>query len=128
MFNLIIDSAKSAGRQLKGLAQIVEGIVTLSFDKIKEGFSTIGGSFVKTFKEGFGDIKAFGKEQANTYLDAFNSTIKNKKVAHIDLSKYSGEDKQPDHMNTNGSSEWKGKGDGGKKKKRRKPKAARQRA
>lgn len=124
MFNLIIDSAKSAGRQLKGLAQIVEGIVTLSFDKIKEGFSTIGGSFVKTFKEGFGDIKAFGKEQANTYLDAFNSTIKNKKVAHIDLAKYKGEDKQPDHMNTNGSSEWKGKGDGGKKKKEKKAKSS----
>lgn len=118
VFNLIIDSAKSAGRQLKGLAQIVEGIVTLSFDKIKEGFSTIGGSFVKTFKEGFGDIKAFGKEQANTYLDAFNSTIKNKKVARIDLAKYKGEDKQPDHMNTNGSSEWKGLG--GKKKKKKK--------
>lgn len=118
VFNLIIDGAKSAGRQLKGLAQIVEGIVTLSFDKIKEGFSTIGGSFVKTFKEGFGDIKAFGKEQANTYLDAFNSTIKNKKVAHIDLAKYTGEDKQPDHMNTNGSSEWKGLG--GKKKKKKK--------
>ena len=124
VFNLIIDGAKSVGRQLKGLAQIVEGIVTLSFDKIKEGFSTIGGSFVKTFKEGFGDIKAFGKEQANTYLDAFNSTIKNKKVAHIDLAKYKGEDKQPDHMNTNGSSEWKGKGDGGKKKKEKKAKSS----
>ena len=124
VFNLIIDGAKSVGRQLKGLAQIVEGLATGSFDKIKEGFSTIGGSFVKTFKEGFGDIKAFGKEQANTYLDAFNSTIKNKKVAHIDLSKYSGEDKQPDHMNTNGSSEWKGKGDGGKKKKEKKAKSS----
>ena len=124
VFNLIIDSVKTAGRQLKGLAQIVEGIVTLSFDKIKEGFSTIGGGFVKTFKEGFGDIKAFGKEQANTYLDAFNSTIKNKKVAHIDLAKYKGEDKQPDHMNTNGSSEWKGKGDGGKKKKEKKAKSS----
>ncbi len=124
VFNLIIDGAKSVGRQLKGLAQIVEGIVTLSFDKIKEGFSTIGGGFVKTFKEGFGDIKAFGKEQANTYLDAFNSTIKNKKVAHIDLAKYKGEDKQPDHMNTNGSSEWKGKGDGGKKKKEKKAKSS----
>lgn len=124
VFNLIIDSVKTAGRQLKGLAQIVEGLATLSFDKIKEGFSTIGGSIVKTFKEGFGDIKAFGKEQANTYLDAFNSTIKNKKVAHIDLSKYSGEDKQPDHMNTNGSSKWKGKGDGGKKKKEKKAKSS----
>lgn len=124
VFNLIIDGAKSVGRQLKGLAQIVEGLATLSFDKIKEGFSTIGGSFVKTFKEGFGDIKAFGKEQANTYLDAFNSTIKNKKVAHIDLAKYKGEDKQPDHMNTNGSSEWKGKSDGGKKKKEKKAKSS----
>lgn len=119
VFNLIIDSAKSVGRQLKGLAQIVEGIVTLSFDKIKEGFSTIGGNFAKTFKEGFGDIKAFGKEQANTYLDAFNSTIKNKKVAHIELSKYSGEDKLPDYMNTNGSSEWKGKGNEKKKKEKK---------
>ena len=120
VFNLIIDSVKTAGRQLKGLAQIVEGLATLSFDKIKEGFSTIGGSIVKTFKEGFGDIKAFGKEAANNYFDAFNSTIKNKKVARIDLAKYTGEDKQPDHMNTNGSSEWKGKGDGGKKKKKEK--------
>lgn len=118
VFNLIIDSVKTAGRQLKGLAQIVEGLATLSFDKIKEGFSTIGGSIVKTFKEGFGDIKAFGKEAANNYLDAFNSTVKNKKVAHIDLAKYKGEDKQPDHMNTNGSSEWKGLG--GKKKKKKK--------
>lgn len=118
VFNLIIDSVKTAGRQLKGLAQIVEGLATLSFDKIKEGFSTIGGSIVKTFKEGFGDIKAFGKEAANNYFDAFNSTIKNKKVARIDLAKYTGEDKQPDHMNTNGSSEWKGLG--GKKKKKKK--------
>lgn len=118
VFNLIIDSVKTAGRQLKGLAQIVEGLATLSFDKIKEGFSTIGGSIVKTFKESFGDIKAFGKEAANNYFDAFNSTIKNKKVARIDLAKYKGEDKQPDHMNTNGSSEWKGLG--GKKKKKKK--------
>ena len=124
VFNLIIDSVKTTGRQLKGLAQIVEGLATLSFDKIKEGFSTIGGSIVKTFKEGFGDIKAFGKEAANNYFDAFNSTIKNKKVARIDLAKYTGEDKQPDHMNTNGSSEWKGKGDGGKKKKEKKAKSS----
>ena len=124
VFNLIIDSVKTAGRQLKGLAQIVEGLATLSFDKIKEGFSTIGGSIVKTFKEGFGDIKAFGKEAANNYFDAFNSTIKNKKVARIDLAKYKGEDKQPDHMNTNGSSEWKGKSDGGKKRKEKKAKSS----
>lgn len=120
VFNLIIDSVKTVGRQFKGLAQIIEGAFTGSLDKVKEGLATMGGSIVKTFKEGYGDIKAFGKEAANTYLDAFNSTIKNKKVAHIDLSKYSGEDKQPDHMNTNGSSEWKGKGDGGKKKKKEK--------
>lgn len=122
VFNIIVDSVKSAGRQLKGLAQILEGIVTFSFDKVKEGFNTLGESFVKTFKESFGDAKAFGKEAANNYLDAFNNTVKSKKVAHIDLAKYKGEDKQSDHMNTNGSSEWKGKGDGGKKKKEKKAK------
>ena len=118
VFNLIIDSVKTVGRQFKGLAQIIEGAFTGSLDKVKEGLATIGGSIVKTFKEGYGDIKAFGKEAANNYFDAFNSTIKNKKVARIDLAKYTGEDKQPDHMNTNGSSEWKGLG--GKKKKKKK--------
>lgn len=85
VFNLIIDAVKGVGRQLKGLADIVEGIVTFSFDKIKSGFNQITSSYAKTVKEGWKDIKSFAKEGAANTMDAINSVIKNKKIAHIEI-------------------------------------------
>lgn len=85
VFNLIIDAVKSVGRQLKGMADIIEGIVTLSWDKIKAGFSTLGSNFGKTFKEGLGDVKAFGMATANDFMDGFNNVVNNKKVKHIEV-------------------------------------------
>lgn len=85
VFNLIIDAAKAVGRQLKGLADIVEGLVTFSFEKIKSGFNQIMGSYYKTIKESWKDIKNFAKEGATNTMDAINSVIKNKKVAHIEI-------------------------------------------
>lgn len=85
VFNLIIDAVKSVGRSLKGWADIVEGIVTFSFDKIKSGFSQIMNGYAKTVKEGWKDIKNFAKEGATNTMDAINSVIKNKKVAHIEI-------------------------------------------
>ncbi len=85
VFNLIVDAVKGAGRNLKGLADIVEGIVTFSFDKIKSGFSQIMNGYAKTVKESWKDIKNFAKEGATNTMDAINSVIKNKKVAHIEI-------------------------------------------
>ena len=88
VFNLIVDSVKNTGHQLKGLAEIVEGIVTLSFDKIKRGFNTITKGYVTTLKEGFNDVKSFGKEAVRNGIDAINEVIKNKKVNHIEIPTY----------------------------------------
>lgn len=88
VFNLIVDSVKNTGHQLKGLAEIVEGIVTLSFDKIKRGFNTITKGYVATLKEGFNDVKSFGKEAVRNGIDAVNEVIKNKKVNHIEIPTY----------------------------------------
>lgn len=85
VFNLIVDAVKGVGRNLKGLADIVEGIVTFSFDKIKSGFNQITSSYAKTVKEGWKDIKSFAKEGAANTMDAINSVIKNKKIAHIEI-------------------------------------------
>lgn len=85
VFNLIVDAVKGAGRQLKGLAEIVEGIVTFSFDKIKSGFNQITSGYAKTVKEGWEDIKSFAKEGATNVMDSINSVIKNKKIAHIEI-------------------------------------------
>jgi len=88
VFNLIIDAAKNVGRSIKGIADIMEGIVTFSWTKIKNGFKEIGSNYVKTFKEGIGDVRNAGNEIGNAYLQGINSTIKKGKVAHIALPKY----------------------------------------
>lgn len=85
VFNLIIDAVKGVGRSFKGLADIVEGIATLSFDKIKKGFSQITSGYTKTVKEGWKDIRNFAKEGATNVMDAIDNIIKNKKIAHIEI-------------------------------------------
>lgn len=85
VFNLIIDGVKSIARLYKGLADIMEGVVTLSFDKIKNGANQIMSNFGKTIKEGWKDVKSFAKEGATNTMDAINNVIKNKKIAHIEI-------------------------------------------
>ena len=116
VFNLIIDAVKNVGSQLKGLAEIVEGIVTLSFDKIKKGFSTIGGGFAKSIKEGFGDVKSFAKEFAQNGVDTINNVLKSSKIHHIEIPAY-----VVDAGNTTNvdDSPRTGKGLGGNKKKKK---------
>ena len=117
VFNLIVDGAKGASRQLKGLAEIVEGIVTLSFDKIKKGFSTITNGYVATFKEGLNDVKSFGKDAIKNGIDAINEVIKNKKVNHIEVPAYIVGDTEI--TGTDGT-DRNGKGNTGKNKKKKK--------
>ena len=85
VFNLIIDHVKAAGRSMKGFATILEGIFTLSLDKVKEGFKQLTTGYVDTVKESWGDIKQFGKDTADTLIDTFNNTLKGKKVEHISV-------------------------------------------
>lgn len=85
LFNLIIDGVKAAGRGFKGLATILEGLVTFSLSKVKDGFSQIMNNYSLTIKESMGDVKTFGQEYADTLVDAFNNTVKNKKIEHITI-------------------------------------------
>lgn len=103
IFNLIVDGVKGVAQNLKGLAQIIEGIATLSFSKVKEGFLNITGSYTKALKEGYNDIKAFGKDTANNYINGVNEVIKNKKVNHIEIPTYIAEEQTTQTTNNNGN-------------------------
>lgn len=103
IFNLIVDGVKSVAQNLKGLAQIIEGIATLSFSKVKEGFLNITGSYTKALKEGYNDIKAFGKATADNYINGINEVIKNKKVNHIEIPTYIAEEQTTQTTNNNGN-------------------------
>lgn len=66
-----IDSVKIIGKQLMNLGKIVEGVFTLDFNKIKDGF---GGLFVDTWKGLEKQIKNaydFGKDIGSAARDGF---------------------------------------------------------
>lgn len=118
VFNLMIDGAKMAGRAMKGIAEIIEGIATFSWEKIKKGFSTaITGNFTKTLKEGFGDVKAMGKSLADNVVDGVNSTISKRKINHIEIPVHATEAGDSETTTTQGA-----KANGGKAGKRKKKK------
>lgn len=87
-FNLIIDGAKNVGRSLKAIGQIIEGVVTLSLEKIKAGQDALKDSFITSFKDGYNDFKSYFVENIDNTMDAVNEVIKNKKVNHIEIPAY----------------------------------------
>ena len=84
-FNFIIDAAKGVAKTIGGLGEVLEGIVTLSFDKIKKGLNTITNGVVGTFKEGFNDFKGYAKDAVTAGIDGINDVINNKKIDHITI-------------------------------------------
>lgn len=75
LFNLLITGVKNTINQFRALGDIIEGIVTFNWDKIKNGFAYSFNSAMGVIKDGWKDIKAFGSNMANTYVDAFSETL-----------------------------------------------------
>lgn len=88
VFNIIIDGFKAVGRYAKAWGDIIEGIATFSFDKIKKGVNGLFTSYTATFKEAWGDVKSFAKDTVQNYIDGINSTINAKKMNHIVIPTY----------------------------------------
>lgn len=88
--NLIVDSFKGMGRSLRGLLDILEGIITFNLSKAQQGFKEIVSGSVKTFKEGWNDIKDFGKGMAQNVIDGYNEVIGKAKLAHIEIPEAEG--------------------------------------
>ena len=90
--NLIVDSFKGMGRSLRGLLDILEGIITFNLSKAQQGFKEIVSGSVNTFKEGWNDIKDFGKGMAQNVIDGYNEVIGKAKLAHIEIPEAEGGD------------------------------------
>lgn len=85
VFNLIIDGIKGVGRNIKGLAEILEGALTLNVEKIKNGINGLISNFGKTLKEGWQDIKQWGNDTGKAFIDSVNNTISGAKIEHIKI-------------------------------------------
>lgn len=86
IFNVVIDAIKALGRNLKALGDIVEGVFTLSPEKVSKGFGQLMENFKVTWKEVANDAKSFGKEVADNFTDALDNTMRPKLVARLDYN------------------------------------------
>lgn len=124
-FNIIIDSVKGAGRSLKGFAGIMEGIITFSWDKVKDGFKQLATGYVDTVKETLGDIKKFGQDTAQNLIDGYNTVVKGAKVERISIPEASDGGSSPsDGGSGSGGSGGSGNGLGSKSDKNKTDKQA----
>lgn len=88
--NLIIDSFKGMGRTAKGLLDILQGIVTFNLSKAQQGFSELVGGYIKTVKEGWGDIKNAGAGWGQALIDGYNSVVGKAKLQPLKLANLDG--------------------------------------
>lgn len=114
--NLIIDSFKGMGRTAKGLLDILQGIVTFDLSKAQQGFSELVGGYIKTVKEGWGDIKNAGAEWGQALIDGYNSVVGKAKLQPLKLASADGGATSSEVQNGTKS----GKGNGAKSTKKTK--------
>lgn len=96
VFNALIDGIKNVGRQLRGLGDMVEGVLIIfsgklekGAEKIKSGWNRLLESPFKMFKEIASDAKAIGADIAQSYIDGFNSVARGH-IDYIDINSISG--------------------------------------
>lgn len=111
-FNLIVNGAKAAGKSLEGIAYILEGIVTLSFDKVKKGFNEITSSVVNMIKDNVGDIKNAGAEYAAAFTGSFEQAA-NSRLKHIEVATGAADGLAGDGGGNVGAGTGSGSGSGG---------------
>lgn len=101
-FNLMIDAVKTVGRSLKGLGDILEGVLTFKLDKVKQGWNELTQNFVITWKEAWGDIKNAGANIGQAYVDGFNNAVDGK-LHYINYDRVSSADTSDGYGNGDGS-------------------------
>lgn len=86
---LIIDAFKQIARSARGVLDLLEGVVTLDYDKAMQGLKGIFdiGGFLK---EGWGDLKKAGMGMAQSVVDGYNSVIGGAKLQHLKLANVDG--------------------------------------
>lgn len=87
--NITLDIFKQIARMGKGVLDLLEGIITLDFDKAQQGLKGFF-NFAPLFKEGWGDLKKAGSEMANAVVNGYNNTISDAKLQHLKLANKDG--------------------------------------
>ena len=73
--NVGITAFKQIGKQLLSLGKMVEGIFTLDWDKVKEGFSGMFTSAWSGIKDQISNFRNWGKEVGQNFVDGYHEAV-----------------------------------------------------
>ena len=73
--NVAITAFKQIGRQLMSLGDMVEGVLTWDFDKIKNGFKGLFSNAWTGLKDQIGNFRNYGKEIGQNLVDGYHEAV-----------------------------------------------------
>lgn len=107
VFNYIIDAIKKVGKDFRALGDLMEGVFTLDWDKIKKAAVDLGRNVEDLVKEVVSDTKNAGNAIGKNIIDGLNETLKGGNLQHIKIPTIT------DESGGNGSGGGKPTGGGG---------------
>ena len=91
VFSSIVDAVKTTAQPFLGLAHMIEGAFTLSWDKIKTGFTEVMTAIPNGMRRQMGNFAKFGGETWDNFKSGWDKAINNKPLKHIEVSTGAGE-------------------------------------
>ena len=79
--NVVLTAIKSIGKNLLNLGKMVEGVFTLDFKKVQDGFAGLVIGTWNTMKGQVNNFKNFGREIGENFTDGFNDAWNGKITA-----------------------------------------------
>lgn len=74
-FNFTVTALKTIGKQILNLGKMVEGVFTLDFDKIKEGFTGIFTDAWSGLKDQWKNFEQLGNSWGSSLIKGFNDVV-----------------------------------------------------
>ena len=101
VFDSLVEGIKGVARPFVGLAHMIEGAFTLSWDKIKTGFTEVMTALPTTMRNQMKNFSKFGGELWDNVRDGWDKAVNNKPLKHIEVSTGAGvQESEPETKTT----------------------------
>ena len=84
-FTLVQDAGKAFAGTMKGVGGVIEGVFTLDWDKVQNGWNNALNSLTGSWRHAVMSARSFGASAGAAYVDAYNDTLEAGNVGFITL-------------------------------------------
>jgi len=84
-FTLVQDAGKAFAGTMKGVGGVIEGVFTLDWDKVQNGWNNALNSLTGSWRHAVMTARSFGASAGAAYVEAYNDTLEAGNVGYITL-------------------------------------------